>query len=95
VSLGAGELLLTSVDREGTRKGFDTALVRAVTQEVSVPVIASGGMGSCDDLVQVVREGGADAVAMADVLHYDRLTVPQIRSFALQNGLNVRHYERT
>lgn len=95
VSLGAGELMLTSVDREGTRKGFDVALVRAVAQEVNVPVIASGGMGRCEDFVQVVREGGADAVAMADVLHYDRLTVPDVRSFALQNGLNVRHYERT
>lgn len=95
VSLGAGEVLLTSVDREGTRKGFDVALVRAVAQEVSVPVIASGGMGSREDFVQVVRDGGADAVAMADVLHYDRLTVPDVRSFARQNGLNVRHYERT
>ena len=95
VSLGAGELLLTSVDREGTRKGFDVALVRAVAQEVNVPVISSGGMGTREDFVQVVREGGADAVAMADVLHYDRLTVPDIRAFALRNGLNVRHYERT
>ena len=95
VSLGAGELMRTSVDREGTRKGFDVALVRAVAQEVNVPVIASGGMGTCEDFVRVVREGGADAVAMADVLHYDRLTVPDVRAFALQNGLNVRHYERT
>ena len=95
VSLGAGELLLTSVDREGTRKGFDVALVRAVSQAVNVPVIASGGMGTREDFAQVVREGGADAVAMADVLHYDRLTVPDIRAFALRNGLNVRHYERT
>lgn len=95
VSLGAGELMLTSVDREGTRKGFDLALVRAVAQEVNVPVIASGGMGACEDFVQAVRDGGADAVAMADVLHYDRLTVPEVRSFALLNGLNVRHYERT
>lgn len=95
VSLGAGELMLTSVDREGTRKGFDVALVKAVAQEVNVPVIASGGMGNCEDFVRVVREGGADAVAMADVLHHDRLTVPQVRSFALENGLNVRHYERT
>ena len=67
VELGAGEILLTSVDQEGTRKGFDVALVRAVTDVVSIPVIASGGMGSAQHLLDVVREGHADAVAIADV----------------------------
>ena len=95
VELGAGEVLLTSVDREGTRKGFDIPLLQAVTAAVNVPVIASGGMGSSDDLVQAVRVGGANAVAMADVLHYDRMQVEDIRSHARKNGLNVRHYERT
>ena len=75
VELGAGEMLLTSVDREGTRKGFDIELTRAVADAVSVPVIASGGMGTLEHLVEVVRDGHADAVAMADVLHYRRLSL--------------------
>lgn len=95
VALGAGEVLLTSVDREGTRKGFDISLVRAVAAEVSVPVIASGGMGKPEDLVAVVREGGADAVAMADILHYKRSEVGAIRAVAMAEGLGVRNYERT
>lgn len=93
VDNGAGEILLTSVDREGTRKGFDTDLVRAVTAEVSVPVIASGGMGNLEDLLAVVREGHADAVAMADILHYKRAQVNVIRTFAEKAGLGVRRYE--
>ena len=92
VLLGAGEILLTSVDREGTRKGFDINLVKAVSTEVAVPVIASGGMGNMDDFLTVVKEGGADAVAIADVLHYNRLKICDIRSSAKYNGLNVRHY---
>jgi len=94
VAMGAGEILLTSVDREGTRKGFDVDLVRAVSTEVSVPVIASGGMGKPDDLVEVVRDGGADAVAMADILHYKRATVSDIRAAAREQGLAVRDYEQ-
>ena len=92
VALGAGEVLLTSVDREGTRKGFDISLVQAVTSEVSVPVIASGGMGKSEDLIDVVRDGGADAVAIADVLHYERATVGEIRTAAQAAGLGVRNY---
>lgn len=93
VAMGAGEVLLTSVDREGTRKGFDIALVKAVTAEVSVPVIASGGMGKTADLLAAVRDGGADAVAMADILHYGRAGIGEIRAFAESSGLNVRRYE--
>lgn len=93
VSLGAGEILLTSVDREGTRKGFDIDLVRAVTGEVAVPVIASGGMGKPEDLVTAVRDGGADAVAMADILHYGRAQMADIRACARAADLSVRAYE--
>jgi cyclase len=93
VTLGAGEILLTSIDREGTRKGFDVELVRAVTDAVSVPVIASGGMGKVEDVVAVVSEGGADAVAMADILHYKRATIGDIRAVAKQAGLLVRNYD--
>jgi cyclase len=90
VELGAGEILVTSVDREGTRRGFDVALVHAISDCVSVPVIASGGMGSFEHVVEVVREGGADAVALADALHYKRFTIPQIRQAAIGAGLPVR-----
>jgi cyclase len=90
VELGAGEILLTSVDREGTREGFDCELVAAVSSVVSVPVIASGGMGKAGDAVQVVREGGAAAVSMADVLHYGRTTLLDIKRSAHQVGLDVR-----
>jgi len=94
VALGAGEILLTSVDREGTRKGFDAPMIRAVTQEVGVPVIASGGMGKPQDVLDAVHKGGADAVAMADILHYGRATIGDIRSAALGGGIEVRAYER-
>jgi cyclase len=89
--LGAGEILLTSVDQEGTRKGFDVDLVRSVTNAVGIPVIASGGMGSVEHLRTVV-EGGADAVAMADVLHYNRLSLPDVRSAAKTFDLPVRDF---
>lgn len=89
--LGAGEILLTSVDREGTRKGFDVALVRAVAGAVPIPVIASGGMGATEHLVEVIQEGKADAVAMADVLHYNRLSLSQIREAASAAHIPVRH----
>jgi imidazole glycerol-phosphate synthase subunit HisF len=93
VALGAGEILLTSVDREGTRAGFDIPLVRAVTREVAVPVIASGGMGKAQDLIDVVQQGDADAVAMADILHYQRATMGEIRRAAQAAGIEVRSYE--
>ena len=94
VALGAGEILLTSVDREGTRKGFDSRLIRAVTHVVSVPVIASGGMGKPEDLIDAVRIGEADAIAMADLLHYGRATVGDVRLVAKAAGIEVRHYDR-
>lgn len=94
VKMGAGEILLTSVDREGTRKGFDIALVKAVSTEVSVPIIASGGMGKPEDMIEVVSVGGADAVAMADILHYKRMNTSEIRAVAKTANLGVRDYER-
>lgn len=90
VELGAGEILLTSVDREGTRKGFDTSLVRRVSAAVSIPVIASGGMGTAEHFIEVAKTGLADAVAMADVLHYGRMGIPEIRQAALAAGLHAR-----
>ncbi len=90
VELGAGEILLTSVDREGTRKGFDLELVKAVSNAVSVPVIASGGMGSAEDLLAVANVGGVDGVAIADVLHYGRSSLKELRQAALDANLGVR-----
>lgn len=90
VDLGAGEILLTSVDQEGTRKGFDVPLVRAVSTAVSVPVIASGGMGSVEHMLSVLREGCADAVAIADVLHYGRTTLRDLKRSAHAAGFQVR-----
>ncbi|AVM74863.1 imidazole glycerol phosphate synthase subunit HisF [Magnetospirillum gryphiswaldense] len=91
--LGAGEILLTSIDCEGMRRGFDTELVKAVSAAVSIPVIASGGYGEFDHLTKVVS-AGADAVALAYALHYDRVTIPDIRSQALAAGLPVRSIAR-
>ncbi|HZS42486.1 MAG TPA: imidazole glycerol phosphate synthase cyclase subunit [Polyangia bacterium] len=90
VELGAGELLLTSVDREGTRRGFDVELVRAVATTVTVPVIASGGYGAPAHLVEVTRDGHADAVAIADGLHYKRVGVRDVKRAARDAGLEVR-----
>lgn len=94
VSLGAGEILLTSVDREGTREGYDLELVAAVSAAIgSVPLIASGGLGSTSDATEAFR-AGADAAAIADALHYDRLDLPTIRNAALDAGYAVRGRRR-
>lgn len=90
--LGAGEILLTSVDQEGTRKGFDLELIREVSSKVSIPVIASGGMGTLSHFADAVQIGQADAVAMADVLHYNRLSVEEIRQFAIEQKIPVRRF---
>jgi cyclase len=89
-ALGAGEILLTSVDMEGMRKGYDVELVRAVSEAVSIPVIASGGMGNLEHLKDVVKIGAADAVAMAYVLHYQKLALSDIRAYAANAGIPVR-----
>ena len=90
VELGAGEILLTSVDQEGTRQGFDYELVKAVSSAVSVPVVASGGMGNPQHLIDVVQYGYANAIAMADILHYDRVSLAEIRKASLDAGLDIR-----
>lgn len=92
-ALGAGEILLTSVDREGTTKGFDLDLIRNVTEAVDIPVIASGGMGNLTDLTAVVSDAKADAVAMAHVLHYGIYSVSDIREHCISQGLPVRVIE--
>jgi len=90
VGLGAGEILLTSIDMEGTRKGFDCNLVEAITAEINLPVIASGGYGEPSHLKNVVGVG-ADAVAIADGYHYKRTTVHEVRQSAMNYGIPVRN----
>jgi len=95
VALGAGEILLTSVDHEGMGRGFDIPLVKAVTAVVDVPVIASGGMGTPAHALAVVEQGDADAVAMAYVLHYGKYRVAEVRRHLLDHGIEVcDHDER-
>jgi cyclase len=88
--LGAGEILLTSMDRDGTRKGFDLALTRAVADAVDVPVIASGGVGGLEHLADGVLEGRADAVLAASIFHFGEFTVREAKEFMARRGIEVR-----
>lgn len=88
--LGAGEILLTSMDRDGTREGFDIALTRAVSDAVDVPVIASGGVGGLAHLADGVIQGGADAVLAASIFHFGEFTVRQAKEFMADRGIEVR-----
>jgi imidazole glycerol-phosphate synthase subunit HisF len=90
VTLGAGEILLTSMDRDGTRQGFDIALTRALADAVSVPVIASGGVGNLDHLVEGVRDGHAGAVLAASIFHFGEYSVRQAKEYMARAGLAVR-----
>ena len=90
VRLGAGEILLTSMDRDGTRSGFDLELTRAVTDAVSVPVIASGGVGTLQHLADGVLTGGADAVLAASIFHFGEFTVLQAKQHMAQCGISMR-----
>jgi cyclase len=90
VALGAGEILLTSMDRDGTREGFDTGLIRAIVDVVGVPVIASGGVGSLEHLALGVLDGGADAVLAASIFHFGEFTVAQAKDAMAARGVVVR-----
>lgn len=90
VSLGAGELLVTSMDRDGTRAGYDLPLMKAISSAVSAPVIASGGVGSLDDLVNGVTEGGVSAVLAASIFHFGTYTVSQAKAHMAAAGIPVR-----
>jgi cyclase len=91
--LGAGEIFVTSVDQEGTRKGFDCELVAEITKRVEIPVIASGGFGSLDHLSQLVKTSKPTGVAIADSLHYNRYSFDQIRVFCSANGISTRNFK--
>lgn len=89
-SLGAGEILLTSMDRDGTKSGFDLALTRSVADAVGIPVIASGGVGSLEHLADGVSAGGADAVLAASIFHFGEHTVQEAKALMRQRGIEVR-----
>ena len=88
--LGAGEILLTSMDRDGTKNGFDLGVTRAITDAVEIPVIASGGVGNLDHLVEGITLGGADAVLAASIFHFGEYTVPQAKAYMADRGVEVR-----
>jgi len=90
VSLGAGEILLTSMDKDGTKDGYDIALTRAVSEAVNVPVIASGGAGELEHFYEVLTAGKADAVLAASVFHYGQFTVRQVKEYLKSRGVEVR-----
>ena len=90
VTLGAGEILLTSMDRDGTRQGFDIALTRAIADAVTVPVIASGGVGNLDHLVEGIRDGHATAVLAASIFHFGEFSVRDAKEYMAKAGLPVR-----
>ena len=87
---GAGEILLTSMDRDGTKEGFDNKLTRSVSSSISIPVIASGGGGNLQHLVDGIKEGGAEAVLAASIFHYSEFTIQEAKNAMLESGLEIR-----
>ena len=90
-ALGAGEILLTSMDRDGTKDGYDLSITRAISDAVDIPVIASGGVGTLDHLVDGFIKGGADAVLAASIFHFGTYTIAEAKDYLAQTGIAVRH----
>ena len=88
--LGAGEILLTSMDRDGTKKGYDTALLNKITKTLEIPVIASGGVGNIDHLIDGIKKGGASAVLAASIFHFGEITIKEVKDKLSEEGLSVR-----
>ncbi|MFV0478162.1 MAG: imidazole glycerol phosphate synthase subunit HisF [Parahaliea sp.] len=88
--LGAGEILLTSMDRDGTKNGFELGVTDAITRAVNIPVIASGGVGNLDHLVEGITKGGADAVLAASIFHFGEYSIPQAKAYMAERGIEVR-----
>ena len=93
VRRGAGEILLTSMDRDGAKSGYDLALLKAVTSAVNVPVIASGGAGNAQHMVDAVTEGGADAVLAASIFHFGEVSIGQVKAAMSRSNIPVRFAE--
>ncbi len=89
-AMGAGEILLTSMDRDGTKNGFDLPLTRAVSDAVAIPVIASGGVGNLEHLAEGVLEGGADAVLAASIFHFGEYSIADAKSLMATRGIEMR-----
>ena len=89
---GAGEILLTSIDRDGTGKGFDLDLIKLATENVSIPVIASGGIGIIQDIYEAITLSNTDAIAMAYALHYDKINFNDVRNKLNSHKINVRNF---
>lgn len=94
-NLGVGEILLTSVDCEGTKKGFDINLLNEATKLTNVPIISSGGMGKLEDFLNVIKKSKVDAVSMASVLHYNTINLSSIRSYGLSNNIDLREFNES
>ena len=89
-TLGAGEILLTSMDRDGTQKGFDVELTKRISEQVNIPVIASGGIGTLDHFSEGVKKGSASALLAASVFHFGKFSITQVKNHLISNGINVR-----
>jgi cyclase len=87
---GAGELLITSMDRDGTKKGFDNNLMRSISDVVDIPIIASGGAGSLKHLVDGIKEGEADAVLAASIFHYGEYSIKEAKKYMYEHGIEMR-----
>jgi imidazole glycerol-phosphate synthase subunit HisF len=92
VDLGVGEILITSINKEGTRKGFEIDLIQKLTDSINIPIIASGGMGKIEHLFELIEKGNIDAVCMADILHYKRSSIKEIRNECLKKGFCLREF---
>ena len=88
--LGAGEILLTSMDEDGQKKGYDIALTKAISDSVSIPVIASGGAGCMEDFLHAFKEGGADAALAASLFHFNEISIKELKEYLRENGISVR-----
>ena len=88
--LGAGEILLTSMDEDGQKKGYDIALTKAISDSVSIPVIASGGAGCMEDFFHAFKEGGADAALAASLFHFNEISIKELKDYLRENGISVR-----
>ena len=88
---GAGEILLTSMDRDGTKLGYDTELLKNITNELEIPVIASGGVGNINHLIDGIKKGGASAVLAASIFHFGEITIKEVKNKLSEKGLNVRN----
>ena len=90
IDLGAGEILIASVDRDGTRKGYDLGLIKQITAISSIPVIVHGGAGNLESIEEVIKDGGADAISASSIFHYGDFNIRDVKDYLSKKGINVR-----